>query len=106
MAARRTSTTAGAVYDGPMAVFDGEEVGFVKAFYALDKSGKNLLLKSGKPVRLVHVDLAPGDDDDGSQEFRVAGPKDPPQIAEPQNVVELEPDTPQGAAQLDPAGGS
>lgn len=76
----------GDVYKGPMAVFDGEEVGHVHGFYALDETGKQLL----KPlVRLMHVDLAPGDDDDGKQEFRVAG-KNHPSTTTSERLVDFE----------------
>lgn len=68
----------GAKYTGPMAIFDGEEVDRLHGFYALTKDGKSLLKQNGKPVRLMHVDRAPEDPDDGSQEFRVAGKDDPP----------------------------
>lgn len=93
------SLKQGARYTGPKAIFDDESVGFVKAFYALDKTGKELLKQRGKPVRLVHVDLAPGDPEDGTEEFRVAGPSDPPQIQDG-NPVELKPENLQGAADV------
>lgn len=104
-ASRAKKLTAGDVYDGPMAVFDDASVGHVKAFYALDDTGKKLLKQAGKPVRLVHVDLAPGQEDDGSQEFRVAAKDDPSQIVDQSRLVELQPDQAEGAADLDPAGG-
>lgn len=86
----------GEAYDGPMAVFDGEEVGHVHGFYALTDDGKELR----KPlVRLMHVDLAPGDDDDGNQEFRVAGKNDPPTIRS-DKLVEFEAEEIQGAADV------
>lgn len=91
MAAAAQSFARHAKFKGPMAIFDGEEVGFVRAFYALDKDGKNLLLRGGKPVRLLHVDLAPEDPDNGKQEFRVASEKDPPQI-DKGRFVDLEPE--------------
>lgn len=86
-----------AKYTGPRAVFDGEEVGFVKGFYALDSEGKSLLLRGGNPVRLIQVDLAPDDPDDGKEEFLIAGPKDPPQSAKGR-IVELEPEAASGKA--------
>lgn len=81
---------SGEIYKGPKAIFSGPEVGHVVAHYALDKEG-NLLERNGEPVRLVQIDLAPGDPEDGSEEYRIAGKDDPPQKSG--NVVELEPDT-------------
>lgn len=95
----------GDVYEGPMAVFDDASVGHLKAFYALTEDGKSLLKVGGKPVRLTHIDLAPGDATDGTQEFRVAGKNDPPQQLAG-NVVELEPENIQTAADVDPTGGN
>jgi len=46
------------------------------------------------PVRLVQIDLAPDDDDDGSEEYRVADDSDP--VQQPTNVVELEVEEIQG----------
>lgn len=66
---------------GPRAIFDGAEVGFARAHYALTPDGKRLLLVRGRPVRLVQVDLAPGDPADGSERYVVAGKDDPPQRA-------------------------
>lgn len=68
-------------WTGPHAIFDGAEVGFAKAHYALTPDGKRLLLVRGRPVRLVQVDLAPGDPTDGSEKYVVAGRDDPPQRA-------------------------
>lgn len=81
--------TEGSTYKGPMAIFDGDEVDFVKAFYALTSDGKDLLLQGGKPVRLVQIDLAPDNADDGKQRFIVAGKKHPPQI-DAGRLVDLE----------------
>lgn len=86
----KQSFARGEKYTGPKAIFSGEEVGHVTAHYALDEDGKGLLLRSGKPVRLVQIDLAPDDPDDGSEEYRIAGPKDPPQVAG--RIVDFEPE--------------
>lgn len=92
MAAKRFKV--GDVYEGPMAVFDGEQVNHVHGFYALTDDGKELR----KPlVRLMHVDLAPGDSHDGSQEFRVAGKNDPPTARG--NIVEFEAEA-QGSSEV------
>jgi hypothetical protein len=91
MAKTQQSFARHAKYKGPKAIFDGEEVGFVKAHYALDADGKNLLLRGGKPVRLIQVDLAPDDPDDGREEYLIAGEKDPPQI-DKGRLVQLEPE--------------
>lgn len=56
---------AGDTYTGPKAIM---EIDGVVAHYALTKDG---------PVRLIHIDLAPDNPSDGSEEFRVAGPGDP-----------------------------
>lgn len=85
------SFAARAKYTGLKAFCNDDSVGFVPGFYALTDDGKQLLLRGGKPVRLMHVDLAPGDPDDGSEEFLVAGPKDPPQ-SEKGRIVPLEPE--------------
>lgn len=90
--AKAQSFARHARYSGPRAVFDGEEVGYVRAFYALDADGKQLLLRGGKPVRLIHVDLAENDPDDGSEEFLVASEKDPPQVGKGR-LVTLEPES-------------
>lgn len=73
----KTSLKRGDLYEGPKAVFDGEEVGHRHGFYALTGDGKELLKNRGKPVRLTQVDLSPGNEYDGAEEFRVAGPDDP-----------------------------
>jgi hypothetical protein len=100
MATASQSFARHARYKGPMAVFDGEEVGFVRGFYALDEEGKNLLMRGGKPVRLIQVDLVPDDPDDGKQEFKIAGPEDPPQI-DKGRLVDLEPDAATAATRAD-----
>lgn len=71
----------GSEWTGPRAIFDGAEVGFAKAHYALTPDGKQLLLVRGNPVRLMQVDLAPGDPTDGSERYMVAAKDDPPQRA-------------------------
>lgn len=88
---KKQSFARGEVYTGPKGIFDGEEVGGVLAHYALDEDGKKPLLHGGKPVRLVQIDLAPDDPDDGSEEFRIAGPKDPAQTVTGR-IVDLEPE--------------
>lgn len=71
----------GSEWTGPHAIFDGAEVGFARAHYALTPDGKQLLLVRGRPVRLVQVDLAPDDPADGSEGYLIAGKDDPPQRA-------------------------
>jgi hypothetical protein len=96
----KTTLKAGSKYSGPKAIFDGEEVDGILAFYALDQDGKTLLKQNGKPVRLMQVDEAPGDPDDGSESFYVAAKGDPAQktTRDEGNLVELEPEEAQGAA--------
>lgn len=74
----------GDLYDGPKAI---DTIDGVTAHYALTKDG---------PVRLVQIDLAPEDPDDGSEEYRIAGPDDPPTQAG--NIVELEVEEIHGSA--------
>lgn len=56
-------------------------------FYALTPDGSTFL----RPlVRLIQIDLVPGDPEDGSEKFIVAGPKDRAQVPGDQLVnVEL-----------------
>jgi hypothetical protein len=68
---------AGDLYEGPKAI---DTIDGVTAHWALTKDG---------PVRLVQIDLAPDNPDDGSEEYRIAGDDDPVQET-PQSVVELE----------------
>jgi hypothetical protein len=97
MAGSKQSFAARAKYKGPKAFLSGEYFGpdedelLPAGFYALDEDGRSLLLRSGRPVRLIHVDLAPDDDEDGKEEFLIAGKKDPPQ-AQKGRLVELEPE--------------
>lgn len=91
---------AGAKFSGPMAFSNDEAVGHVPGFYALESDGKTLLKQNGKPVRLVQIDLAPGNPDDGSQEFRVAAKGDPPQKIDESKLVTLEPEQAQGTGDL------
>lgn len=71
---------AGERYEGPAAWCDGPEVGFARGPYALTADGKDLL----RPlVRLVMVDDAPGDPDDGACHYEIAGPNDYPQKGRP-----------------------
>lgn len=74
----------GSLYTGPKAI---DTIDGITAHYALTKDG---------PVRLVQIDLAPDNPDDGSEEYRIAGPDDPYQ--EGLNVVELEIEEIQGSA--------
>jgi hypothetical protein len=67
----------GDIYDGPKSI---QTIDGVTAHYADTKDG---------PVRLVAIDLAPDDPDDGSEEYRIASDDDPVQ-GTPQSVVELE----------------
>jgi hypothetical protein len=66
----------GDVYEGPkyIATIDG-----VTAHWAATKDG---------PVRLVQIDLAPDNPNDGSEEYRIAGDDDPVQAIG--SLVELE----------------
>lgn len=77
----------GSVYDGPKAILTDEDG--VTAHWALDKDGDPL-------ARLIQIDLAPDDPDDGSEEYRVAGDDDP--VQDPGNIVELEVDDIHGQA--------
>lgn len=86
----KTNPKRGDLWKGPKGIFDGEEVGHRHGFYALTDDGKDLLKVRGKPVRLTHVDLAPGDEYNGDEEFRVAGPKDPGTVQG--NLVDLQVD--------------
>lgn len=92
MAASSQSFARHAEYKGPKAIFSGEEVGYVLAFYALTKDGKGLLERNGKPVRLMAVDQAPDDPGDGRTKFLVASEKDPP-TTDKGRLVELEPES-------------
>lgn len=84
----KTNPKRGELWKGPKGIFDGAEVGHRHGFYALTADGKELLKVGGKPVRLTHVDLAPGDEYKGDEEFRVAGPNDPDTVQG--NLVGLE----------------
>jgi len=68
---------AGDLYEGPKYI---DTIDGVTSHWADTKDG---------PVRLVAIDLAPDNPDDGSEEYRVAGDDDPVQ-GTPQSVVELE----------------
>jgi hypothetical protein len=72
----------GDLYEGPkyVATIDG-----VTSHWADTKTG---------PVRLVHVDLAPDDPDDGREEYRIASDDDP--VQEVGSYVDLEVDEIQG----------
>lgn len=81
------------VYNGPSAYVDADEaahLGIVPGHYALEPSGKALLRKGlrRKPVRLVMVDDAPGNDRDGACHLEVAKKGDP--IAKAGRIVGLE----------------
>jgi len=77
----------GEIYDGPKAILTDEDG--LTAHYALDKDGEPI-------ARLVQIDLAPDDPDDGSEEYRVAGDDDP--VQHTGNVVEFEVDEIHGQA--------
>ena len=72
----------GSLYEGPKSI---QTIDGITAHYADTKNG---------PVRLVQIDLAPDNEDDGSEEYRVAADDDP--VQEPLNIVELEVDEIQG----------
>ena len=93
---RAVAPRPGTVYNGPASFFN--DVGVVPwpGFYALDDEGKNLRLP---PLRLVAVDDAPGDPDDGAWHLEVAGPNDPAQ--RPAHIVALEMDA-AGRAEVTP----
>jgi hypothetical protein len=78
----------GDLYTGPKAILTDEDG--LTAHWAISDKGEPL-------ARLVQIDLAPGDPDDGSEEYRVAGPDDPAQ-SRPDNLVELEVDEIHGSA--------
>jgi hypothetical protein len=84
-----------AEYEGLKAFANGAEVGHVPAFYALTEDGKDFLRRGGEVVRLIHIDLAPDDPDDGNEKFLIAGKDDPPTITEGR-LVELEPEQVKG----------
>lgn len=70
---RRVSVRRGQHYDGPVTYCDDYALVPRPGFYATD--GRNV----NRHLRLVYVDDAPGDPDDGSGHFEVAGRKDPVQ---------------------------
>ena len=76
---RRGRPRPGDEWTGPRAwSTDFPDVVPCAGFYALADDGQALR----RPlVRLMQVDLAPGDLEDGSEIFLVAGPHDRPQIA-------------------------
>lgn len=81
----RRRPAAGTVWAGPAAYYDDATVNYRRGFYALTDDGKQIR----RPlVRLVAVDDAPGDPDDGSWHREVAGRHDPPQRAA--RIVPLE----------------
>jgi hypothetical protein len=97
MAKSQKKLNVGADYDGPRAIFDDEEVGGQRGFYALEKDGRTLLKQGGKPVRLMQVDLAEDNPEDGLEKYVVAGKNDPMQTrAGSGNIVELRPDQVRG----------
>jgi hypothetical protein len=99
MAKSQKQLKVGADYDGPKAIFDDEQVGGERGFYALEKDGRTLLKQGGKPVRLTQIDLSPGDPENGLEKYVVAGKNDPMQLnARAENIVELRPDQVRGAA--------
>jgi hypothetical protein len=69
----------GDLYEGPKYI---DTIDGVTAHWADTKTG---------PVRLVQIDLAPDDPDDGSEEYRIASDDDPVQET-PVSLVELEVD--------------
>jgi hypothetical protein len=77
----------GDLYTGPKAIVVDEDG--VPAHWALDKDGQPIAL-------LTQIDLAPDNPDDGSEEYRVAGPNDP--SPEPGRIVELEVEDIHGSA--------
>jgi len=72
----------GDVYDGPRSI---QTIDGVTAHWAETKDG---------PVRLVQIDLAPDNPDDGSEEYRIASDDDPIQVSD--SIVDLEVDEIQG----------
>lgn len=75
--APRRQLNPGDLYEGPKSI---QTIDGITAHYAETEDG---------PVRLVQIDLAPDNPDDGSEEFRIAGPDDPGQETAV-NPVELE----------------
>lgn len=88
----RASPAPGTRWDGPAAYIDAAEaarLNMAPGHYALDTIGKTpLLLGRGRMVRLVAVDDAPGDAEDGAWHLEVAAVGDP--IARPGRIVSLE----------------
>lgn len=81
------------VYDGPSAYIDADEAalrGIVPGHYALTPDGKSLLRRGlrKRPVRLVMVDDAPGNAQDGACHLEIAKKGDP--IARAGRIVGLE----------------
>lgn len=83
----------GEVYEGPASWTTDYSIVDKAGFYALAEDGKTFM----QPLlRLVAVDDAPGDPDDGSWHLEVASPHDPPQRAatgeeiEARKTVDLE----------------
>lgn len=92
----RCRVRRGSRYDGPAAYCDDYALVPRPGFYALDKTGKNV----NRHVRLIYVDDAPGDPDDGSGHYEIAGRKDPVQRGG-DRVVQLEAKV-AGSAELTP----
>ena len=77
----------GSRYFGPVAYCDDYSLVGRPGYYALTSDGKAVR----KPLlRLVYVDDAPGDPDDPSGHYEVAGPKDP--VQRPGRIVALRAD--------------
>ena len=77
----------GTVYDGPRAILTDEDG--LTAHYALDKEGEPI-------ARLIQIDLAPDNPNDGSEEYRIAADDDP--VQQTGNLVELQVDDIHGQA--------
>jgi hypothetical protein len=74
----------GDLYTGPKSI---DTIDGITAHYAETKNG---------PVRLINIDLAPDNPEDGRVEYRVAGPDDV--FQEPTVYVDLLPDMIHGKA--------
>jgi hypothetical protein len=94
---RRLRFRRGDRYDGPACYCTDYSLVPRPGFYALDATGKRV----NPHVRLVYVDDAPGDPNDGSGHYEIAGRKDPEQRPG-ERVVELAVAV-KGSAELTPS---
>ncbi len=92
---------AGTRYDGPATYCDDYAAVPRPGFYALHVERDGSARRINPRLRLVYVDDAPGDPDDGSGHFEVAGKRDPVQRPG-ERVVDLGPVVVESHAELTP----